>query len=453
MKIIPNYFSINNNLNVNNQKQTSFGKNFTIPDDIAKGPGVENITPQFQVKAPIAYSHIEDIKLPNNLTAHYYKLANGQKVIIVPKKGATIVKTYVNTGSLNEPDHLRGISHYIEHNLFNGSEALGDKVFFDEVNKMGASTNASTNFSLTDYYISSQRLEDTDFERQIKLHAGMVQTPKFLQEKLDKEKKIVDSEINMALSDEYSRAATITIKNLFNIKSKAPDLVAGSTDNIDALTRDDVVNYFNNNYFPANMVTVITGETTPEEAPEEAEAEPAPAGDSLPNYVELPITAEPITLTLWTTVNPMLADTINSLDQCALWDVLEERTNIHMDGKLISAMAGQEQFQLMMASGDYTDLLDSPGANYATGIQGAMDDDVLLRHSPQQPFAVMIRQEKRYTAKRGTVKTTAAETERVPLTEAERVDESTVRFHGGVFIWAGIEHPRIPGTLFVLRGG
>lgn len=266
MKIIPNYFSINNNLNVNNQKQTSFGKNFTIPDDIAKGPGVENITPQFQVKAPIAYSHIEDIKLPNNLTAHYYKLANGQKVIIVPKKGATIVKTYVNTGSLNEPDHLRGISHYIEHNLFNGSEALGDKVFFDEVNKMGASTNASTNFSLTDYYISSQRLEDTDFERQIKLHAGMVQTPKFLQEKLDKEKKIVDSEINMALSDEYSRAATITIKNLFNIKSKAPDLVAGSTDNIDALTRDDVVNYFNNNYFPANMVTVITGETTPEEA-------------------------------------------------------------------------------------------------------------------------------------------------------------------------------------------
>ena len=60
-----------------------------------------------------------------------------------------------------------------------------------------------------------------------------------------------------------------------------------------------------------------------------------------------------------------------------------------------------------------------------------LDDDVLLRHSPQQPFAVMIRQEKRYTAKRGTVKTTAAETERVPLTEAERVDEDTVRFHGG----------------------
>lgn len=266
MKIIPNYLNYNNNIQLQKQNPTSFGGNFTIPEEIVKGQNVQKVTPQYQVKTPITYSHIEDIKLPNNLTAHYYKLANGQKVIIVPKKGSTVVKTYVNTGSLNEPDNLRGISHYIEHNLFNGSEALGDKVFFDEVNNMGAETNASTDFSKTDYYISSQLLEDTDFENQIKLHAGMIQSPKFLQEKLDKEKGVVNSEINRALSDESSRAETITIKNLFNIQSTAPDLVAGSTDNIDALTRDDVVNYFNNNYFPANMVTVITGETTPEEA-------------------------------------------------------------------------------------------------------------------------------------------------------------------------------------------
>ena len=120
---------------------------------------------------------------------------------------------------------------------------------------------------------------------------------------------------------------------------------------------------------------VSAEELEPESEPE---SEPETAGDPVPNFVELPISQEPLNMTLWTTVNPMLADTINSLDQCALWDELEARTNIHMDGKLISAMAGQEQFQLMMASGDYTDLLDSPGSNYSTGLQGAMDDDVLL---------------------------------------------------------------------------
>ncbi|MBR1424005.1 insulinase family protein [bacterium] len=227
---------------------------------------IADITPDYGVKAPISYRFDGEIKLPNDLTAHCYKLANGQRVVIVPKDGATVVKTYVNTGSFNEPDNLRGISHYIEHNLFNGSEDLGDKVFFDEVNKMGAFTNASTSFSVTDYYISSQLLDDGDLENEIQLHAGMLQSPKFLEEKLEKEKNIVDSEINRCLSDESSRAESITLKNLFNIKSSSPDLVAGSTDNIDALTREDVVNYFNNNYYPANMVTVITGEVEPNEA-------------------------------------------------------------------------------------------------------------------------------------------------------------------------------------------
>lgn len=255
MKIVPN-FIISNNQSV--KRSLSFAQN---PQSDRKNVNeVGNVTPDYNVSKPISYTKIEDIKLPDNLTAHYYKLGNGQKVVVIPKDGSTVVKSYVNTGALNEPDRVRGISHYIEHNLFNGSEALGDKDYFEEVHKMGAYTNASTNLSITDYEIDSQLLEDTDLENQIKLHAGMLQTPKFLQEKLDKEKKIVNSEINMYMSDDSSSAETLTYKNLFNIKSTSPNLVAGKTDNIDALTRDDVVEYFNNNYYPANIVTVIIGE-------------------------------------------------------------------------------------------------------------------------------------------------------------------------------------------------
>ena len=255
MKIVPNYTVLNNQ---SFKRSLSFAQN--PADDKREVKEIPNFTADYNVSAPMSYTKIEDIKLPDNLTAHYYKLGNGQKIVIVPKQGNTVVKSYVNTGALNEPDRVRGISHYIEHNLFNGSEALGDKDFFEEVHKMGAYTNASTNLSITDYVIESQLLVDTDLENQIKLHAGMIQTPKFLQEKLDKEKKIVNSEINMYMSDDSANAETITLKNLFNIKSNAPTLVAGSTDNIDALTRQDVVDYFNNNYYPANTVTVITGE-------------------------------------------------------------------------------------------------------------------------------------------------------------------------------------------------
>lgn len=226
---------------------------------------LSNVSPDYNVKTPMTYSYIGDIKLNEDLVAKCYKLANGQKVVILPKDGPTVVKTYVNTGSFNEPDNVRGISHYIEHNLFNGSEDLGDKDFFSEVNNMGANTNASTSFSVTDYYIQSNLLEDTDLENKIKLHAGMLQSPKFLLDKLEKEKKIVNSEINMYMSNDESLGFSQTIKNLFNVKSSSLDLVAGSTSNIDALTRDDVVNYFKSNYYPANMTTVVTGEVKPEE--------------------------------------------------------------------------------------------------------------------------------------------------------------------------------------------
>ena len=154
MKINPNYtIRFKGTENKDKVQTENSGSNATVKE---LGP----VTPDYGVSVPINYAKTEEIKLPNNLTAYCYKLANGQKVVIVPKEGTTVVKTYVNTGSLNEPDNVRGISHYIEHNLFNGSESLGDKVFFDEVHNIGAYTNASTSFSVTDYYISSNLLDD-----------------------------------------------------------------------------------------------------------------------------------------------------------------------------------------------------------------------------------------------------------------------------------------------------
>ena len=268
MNYINNYLNTNNINAVGNVKPQSAQHKQQQALDTQTNKEVKelsNVVPDYNVQKPMAYTQLDDIKINDTLTAKCYKLANGQRVVIIPKDGATVVKTNVNTGSFNEPDHLRGISHYIEHNLFNGSEDLGDKVFFDEVNKIGGGTNASTSYDKTDYFIQSNLLDDTDLETKIQLHAGMLNSPKFLVDKLEKEKKIVNSEINMYMGYDDSIGITQMMKNLFNVKSSSLDLVAGTTDNITALTRDDVVEYFNNNYYPANMTTVITGEVDPDE--------------------------------------------------------------------------------------------------------------------------------------------------------------------------------------------
>ena len=226
---------------------------------------LSNVQNPIGISTPMAYTYTGELNIIGNLKAKTYKLANGQNVIILPKKGATVVKTYVNAGSMNEPEHLRGISHYIEHNLFNGTKELKPGEFFSKVNNLGASTNASTSFSTTDFYISSQLLKKDDLESKIKLHSDMLQNPVFAPDMLDKERGPVISEISMVMDEPQNIAMNMALKNLYQIKTNSPDLIAGTIENIKNITRDDVVNYYNTHYTPDNFTTVITGDVDPNE--------------------------------------------------------------------------------------------------------------------------------------------------------------------------------------------
>lgn len=223
-----------------------------------------NVTPDYNVKVPLKYTSLGQEDLSCGIKANMYKLENGQRVVIIPKKGPTVVKTYVNVGSMNESDRVRGISHFIEHNLFNGSEGLDAGEFFATVNKLGADTNASTGFAATDFYIQSNLLKKNDLETEIKIHASMLETPKFAQNMIEKEKGPVTSEINMILDDPDNLATNNTLKLLYNIKSTSADVIGGTVDNINKLTREDVVDYYKRNYYPSNMTTVITGDVDPD---------------------------------------------------------------------------------------------------------------------------------------------------------------------------------------------
>lgn len=272
MKINPIQLSFKSNIEVLKAPQEPQSQNVaTNPiaqNSIGKTKELQSAAPSYNVQAPLKYTYLGEQKLPYSVKAHVYKLENGQRVAIIPKEGSTIVKTYVNSGSMNEPDNVRGISHFIEHNLFNGSENLKPGEFFEITNKMGANTNASTGFATTDYYIASHLLKKNDLEKQIKIHADMVENPKFALDMLEKEKGPVSSEINMILDNPENLATNSTIKLLYNINSTSKDIIGGTTENIRKITRDDVVDYYKKNYFPSNLVTVISGEVDPEKTME-----------------------------------------------------------------------------------------------------------------------------------------------------------------------------------------
>jgi len=230
------------------------------------------VTPDFNIKTPQKYTKLGIEELSNGLKIHRYKLANGHQVSIIPMEGSpAVVKNYVNVGSMNETPDIKGISHFLEHMAFNGTNGenghmkleVGDS--FKKIDELGGWANASTNYAITDYVNSAPLLNQGDLEQQIKVIAAMSEDLKLSNEMIAKEKLPVCSEINMILDDPQTVALDQTVRTLFNIKNPADEMVGGSVKHIKNLTREDVLNYYNKYYTPDNMNLVITGDINPDE--------------------------------------------------------------------------------------------------------------------------------------------------------------------------------------------
>lgn len=231
------------------------------------------VTADYNVKVPQSYSKVGVEKLSNGQEIHCYKLANGQRVMIAPMKSPkTYVNTYVNTGAMNEKDDERGISHFNEHMAFNGTLGtdgymkLGVGDVFRKVAEMGGSTNASTGMAETNYTIGIPQFDKDDLETAIAIQASMMNNLEMSDNMVEKEHGPVCSEINMYSDFMPTKANNIAIKNLYNIQSTSEDVVAGRVDNIQNVDKQKVTDYYKNNYYPSNMVTVVTGDVEPDEA-------------------------------------------------------------------------------------------------------------------------------------------------------------------------------------------
>lgn len=231
------------------------------------------VATDYSVKVPQAYIKLRVEKMVNGQEIHCYKLANGQRVMIAPMKSPkTYVNTYVNTGAMNEKDDERGISHFNEHMAFNGTLGtdgymkLGVGDVFRKVAEMGGETNASTGMAETNYTIGIPQFEKDDLETAVAMQASMMNNLAMTDEMVEKEHGPVCSEINMYSDFMQGKANNIATKNLYSIQSSSEDLVAGRVDNIKNVDKKKVTEYYKNNYYPANMTTVITGDVEPDEA-------------------------------------------------------------------------------------------------------------------------------------------------------------------------------------------
>lgn len=139
---------------------------------------------------------------------------------------------------------------------------------------------------------------------------------------------------------------------------------------------------------PADAATEAPAENPPAEAstPEASAAEEtvqtAWPANPLGN-VDLPLTDDPVTVTMWMGVNPnVLKITEDIGNDCALWNELATRTGVSLDFTVVNPDTESEKFNLMVASNDLSDIISNATTLYTNGGEAAVADEILIDHLP-----------------------------------------------------------------------
>lgn len=203
---------------------------------------------------------------PSAITDEIYQfdLPSGQDIYIKADNSVPIVTidTWVETGSVNEGPKTNGISHFLEHLLFKGTpqHPLGE--FDHKIEALGGRFNAATSLDYTHYYI---QIPSKHFKQALDLHANMLQQAVIPQDALDRERKVVQEEINRALDNPSSRLIRTLNRHLFKNHGYAYDTL-GPKSLIASVPRNTILNYYHTWYQPDRFRTVITGDVNPTEA-------------------------------------------------------------------------------------------------------------------------------------------------------------------------------------------
>jgi zinc protease len=192
-------------------------------------------------------------------------LANGLTLLVKPDRSAALasVQVWVRTGSIHEGGQLgAGLSHYLEHMLFKGTERRSGREISATVQANGGYINAYTTFDRTVYYIDvpSERLEvAVDVLADAVLHSTLPE------DEVAREKGVILREIAMTRDDPDNRLWESVFATAFR-EHPYRQPVIGHKDVFSAVDRGALHGYYRERYVPNNMVVVIAGDVGATEA-------------------------------------------------------------------------------------------------------------------------------------------------------------------------------------------
>lgn len=185
-------------------------------------------------------------------------LENGLRVILVPQPQSvtTTALVLVEVGSKYETKELNGLSHFLEHMCFKGTEKRPKPIDIAiELDQIGGASNAFTTFEYTGYYIKTAAHH---FLQALELVSDIYLHPTLPAHEIDKERGVIHEEINMYEDQPMQKAPEVFDALLYG-DQPAGWPILGPKENISRFTREDFLSYRAAHYLAESTVLVISG--------------------------------------------------------------------------------------------------------------------------------------------------------------------------------------------------
>ena len=165
------------------------------------------------------------------------------------------VGLWLGAGSQYEIPPEAGVSHFLEHMAFKGTQKRTARQIAEEMDAVGGQLNAFTSKECTCFYA---KVVDEDLPLAIDVLADLVTAPKFDPVELEKEKGVVLEEIAMAEDAPEDVVHELIMLAHFGDQPVARPIL-GSEERVSAFTRDDLYAYWHHMYAPRDAVLAIAG--------------------------------------------------------------------------------------------------------------------------------------------------------------------------------------------------
>ncbi|MDA8098420.1 MAG: pitrilysin family protein, partial [Nitrospiraceae bacterium] len=184
-------------------------------------------------------------------------LSNGIRVVSesMPKVRSVSIGIWVKVGSRHEQPEVGGVSHFIEHMFFKGTQKRTAKDIATEIDSLGGEMNAFTSQETTTYYV---KVLDEHLAAGIDILSDILLGSKFDPQEMEKERKVILEEIKMVedTPDDYIHELFTGTVWQGNPLGRP---ILGTKETIKALKHKDVLAYIEQNYCPGDMVISVAG--------------------------------------------------------------------------------------------------------------------------------------------------------------------------------------------------